>query len=229
MMRSTAFWWGLGLLGALGACTQDDIGRPCRPRDEPALPTQTVGGESPVLEVVALTRSADCETFQCLTYGGYTPFCTRTCSYAMAEKPGPACTSNGECKSPQHCFEGLCRDDDCPSGFECRTVQDVGPLQGQLFCVYKEGCEANNRACEALGQMECRHLGCLDQTLPTGDTTLPHLLVCEPLTDLQQYCTCSQGDLAHCAEADLSCTSSADSTPFPADSVGVRDVCMRTD
>lgn len=203
-------------------CTKDDIGAACHPTTS-AVPVETISGEQPMLEVIALQRSIDCETFQCLTYVGYDPFCTRTCTYDS--KQGAACTANSDCTQPLHCYDGFCRDDDCPAGFECRTVQDVGPLAGKLYCVYKVGCAGSNRDCEALGDMECRRLGCFDKALLATDTTTPHTLTCEPQAQLS-FCQCADGT-ASCSGAGLVC-SPPNHDVWPAGSVDLRDVCMRS-
>jgi hypothetical protein len=70
-----------------------------------------------------------------------------------------ACEEDSDCPSAEHCAAGVCRDDDCPAGFWCKEVQEVGPLVGQRFCVFKDNC-TSNFFCEELGKMECRELGC---------------------------------------------------------------------
>ncbi|MBN1962105.1 MAG: hypothetical protein JW841_14280 [Deltaproteobacteria bacterium] len=209
---------------ALLNCSSHDIGEACYPEGTGTISETTVSGENPVVEIVALQRSIDCETFQCLTYGGYESFCTRTCKYD-SEK-GSACSENSNCESPKHCFEGYCRDDDCPAGFECRTIQDVGPLAGNLYCVYKTGCSGSNRNCEALGEMECRRIGCFDQALLSTDSTTTHTLGCKSLDSLS-YCLCADGS-NNCGSAGLVCTPPG-SEAWPAGSVDLRDVCMRTE
>ncbi len=210
-------------------CKKDDVGVACRPNPNPEgshdIPAEPINGEIPVLEVVSLGRSSDCETFQCLTYGGYAPFCTRECSYDGFAK-GRACTESSDCKRPEHCFEGYCRDDDCPDGFECRTVQDVGPLAGRLFCVNKTGCAGSNRECEALGTMECQRLACFDQSLLGDSTATAHTLGCMPLADLS-YCQCPDGGVT-CGGETLSCDP-PEADPWPAGAVEVRDACIRVD
>jgi len=207
------------------ACEHDDIGEPCHPQSTATFPSETITGEEPVLEVVSMQRSIECETFQCLSYGGYEAFCTRTCAYNG--KRGAACADNTDCSRPQHCFEGYCRDDDCPSGFECRAIQNVGPLAGKLYCVYKEGCGGSNRECEALGDMECRRLACFDKTLWPSDTADPdgaHELSCRAQNDLS-FCQCADGT-GSCSGEGLECTP-PNHDPWPAGSVELRDVCMR--
>lgn len=212
-------------VGTLG-CKEHDIGKPCQPDAGQDLPIDPIPGETPVIEVVAMQRSTACETFQCLSHGGYDSYCTRTCSYDIDEKIGPACTADADCKRPRHCYEGRCRDDDCPEGFECRPVQDVGPLNGQLFCVYKEGCGHSNSECEALGEMECRRLGCFDASLLSTDAATPHFLACYDHTELS-FCECPDGTF-DCDGSELRCDPDG-LAPFPEGAVEVRDVCMRTE
>jgi hypothetical protein len=207
----------------VSGCTKDDLGQRCYPPADPNLPTQPISGESPVLEVVAMQRSSDCDTFQCLSDRGYLPYCTRSCTHG---KVGGACTTNAQCTGKQHCFQGTCRDDDCPGGFQCTTVQDVGPLEGQLFCVYLESC-TDNRSCGNLGEMDCVSLSCYDQTLLTVpvDPTEAHLLTCKPESSATCVCQCP-GGAATCADSALICTG-ANGSAWPADSVQRRTVCMR--
>ncbi len=222
-VRASAILWGLASVAGIAGCTKDDIGKTCHPASVPELPPNPVGGENPVIEVVSLERSSECETFQCLTEGGYASFCTRDCTVDMSS--GNACTTSADCKAPKHCFEGQCRDDDCPSGFTCQHVQDVGPLANRLFCVYKDHC-ASNRDCEALGDMKCEKMGCFDSTLllQPPDPNAAHTLTCESRASMTN-CQCPDGT-QNCTGADLACFN-PDATKWPDGSVDVRDVCQR--
>lgn len=225
--RSTVLFAILGSAAALplSACDEHDVGRPCTARTVDEVPAEPVGGEHPVGENVSVQRDGDCESFQCLVHRGYGPYCTRNCSYKESTKKG-ACATNGECKRPLHCFEGACQDDDCPAGFECREVQETGPLAGQLFCVQKEGC-TENYDCEALGDVECRTLACYDQTLRAQEGVTEHLLTCIDETELRSFCFCPE----YPTNMPLTCqypTCDPDtSDPWPENSVEVRRVCER--
>jgi hypothetical protein len=224
MRRPVTAWLPLCLLLPLAAaCGSNDIGKSCTPKPMDPLPSEPVGGEHPANEIVAMQRSGDCETFMCLTARGYPPYCSRTCQYDSSTKKGP-CTTNAQCKRPLHCFEGVCQDDDCPSGFECRTIEDVGPEAGKLFCVQKEGC-ANNLDCEALGQVDCRHVGCFNAQLM--DATALNALTClerdKPgQTDPLSFCQCTEGDTCTYPACDP-----IGADPWPAESVELRSVCVR--
>ncbi|MBI3180381.1 MAG: hypothetical protein HYZ27_12010 [Deltaproteobacteria bacterium] len=233
------------LLLAAG-CETSDLGKPCG--SEPsALGDPVVEGESAVVEVVRVERDVNCESFQCLSHRGLHPYCTESCELDEPPHSPKSCTSDGqctggmfannvqghclggrcqcvkdsECVEPLHCFDGVCLDDDCPKGFWCKRVQDVGPLANELFCTFKAGC-IENTDCEELGTIECRHLGCFDaclcDALPEAqaqdlgcadmctDDTRPepfHRLHCAPLDDV---CACEdQNDTLRCAEASLRC------------------------
>lgn len=221
-MRAATSVFCLAFAAGLSACDEHDLGRTCEPRPATPLPSDPIPTEQPLVEEVSIERATECESFQCLTHGGYPSYCTRACSYDGA--PGAECVTNTECNRPEHCYEGRCQDDDCPAGFECRPVQDVGPLAGRLFCVYKEDCGGSNRECEALGEMECRRLGCFDATLESGADSAPHLLTCED-RDALTFCRCPDGGTG-CTGEELVCDP-GDGVPWPAGSVDVRDVCMR--
>ncbi|MEM6732900.1 MAG: hypothetical protein AAF658_15195, partial [Myxococcota bacterium] len=152
---------------ALVACDDDDIGEPCGtpPTDIFNAP---IDGEVPVTEIVRLERDRACETFQCITHSGLSPYCTQTCELDPG-MPGDACENYRDCDpvfgdptENKYCVDGTCIDDDCPAGFVCRELQDVGTLAGESYCVRKSGC-ADNIDCEDLGNVECRPLGCLDR------------------------------------------------------------------
>jgi len=241
-----SLWRGTVCMALLAAgCENNDLGRPCGTAPTPT--PDPVEGETPVVEVVRMERDVDCDSFACLTHRGLHGYCTRTCSLAAPPDKTVSCTTDAgcvggmftsgvqghcvntecrcvkdsECRDPQHCADGVCRDDDCPKGFFCERVQDVGPLAGQLFCVFKAGCQ-ENVDCEALGTVECRHLGCFDaclcEALPPEQAdklgcanlctegvggTLFHRLHCASLSDA---CICEEGaDLMRCSESGLRC------------------------
>ena len=184
----------LGLLTAVAlalsgvACEKESLGNACGTPPEPVV--NPVGGETPVIEVVRVERDSACESFQCLTQRGVPPYCTRTCKLNAAPEPKSCdgdtnctaepfsgtdhpgvcvdgkctCTDDIQCKEPTHCADGACVDDDCPSGFWCERIQEVGPLANSHYCVYKTGCQTNIQ-CEDLGNMSCNQLGCFDACL----------------------------------------------------------------
>lgn len=165
------------------ACESDDLGQPCG--TTPELASSPVEGEDPDLEVVRVERDGVCESFQCLTHRGLPPYCTRSCSLSGPDEQPQSCTGDeqcsggmfasgatgrcldgtcaceddSDCPTPKQCADGVCRDDDCPKGYWCKEVQEVGPLVGRRFCVFKDGC-TTNFFCEDLGNMECKQLGC---------------------------------------------------------------------
>jgi hypothetical protein len=223
MTRSTLLSAACALFALVG-CKSHDLGKPCTIKSSGVLPTQPVGGESPLIEVVTVQRATECDSFQCLEDRGYAAYCTRECAVDTTGKVGPTCTTSADCTQPQHCFQGRCLNDDCPGGFECQTVQDVGPLEGKLFCVYKEHCRGSNRECEDLGTMECARLGCFDSTLKSGDSTLAPTLTCERRDKMT--CQCGDGGTS-CSGTALTCFGGPSHTQWPAGSVEIRDVCMR--
>jgi hypothetical protein len=185
-MRATTFWLIAGL--AVPACEKDDLGQPCG--TEPTSIDDPIGGEVPTIEVVRVERDGECESFQCLTHLGLAPYCTRDCELETPAVKQKSCTSDAdctggefaagqsghciegkceceedvECESPLQCAGGRCRDDDCPEGYWCKTVQEVGPLANRRYCTFNNLC-SRNADCEAFGVMECRQLGCFDACL----------------------------------------------------------------
>ncbi len=208
----------------LWACEKNDIGRRCEP-DLGNLPPDAVGGEQPVDEIVSVQRNGACESFQCLTHGGYPSYCTRSCTYTSKPEHAKACTEDSDCSKPYHCHDGTCQDDDCPSGFVCSTVQEAGPLKGQLFCVRKEGCDSNFD-CEELGEIVCEKLGCLDDTLL--DPNASNHLTCVDKASELSFCTCPDGE-DECDDDALTCVPPGASSPWAAGTVQQRGVCQRKD
>lgn len=105
------------LLTALaGTACDDDIGRCCSVLD-PALadriPTSTTSSSGNPTSDIALDPAFDCESLICVAYRGSRAFCTA------------------------RCFSN----DDCPEGFECRSVLESSPGEGaeiqpgDRFCV----------------------------------------------------------------------------------------------
>ncbi|MEE8409125.1 MAG: hypothetical protein V3T05_05945 [Myxococcota bacterium] len=187
MSRATI---GIAVTAALAvACESDDLGQPCG--TTPTAVTNPIVGEVPIIEVVRLERDGECESFQCLTHRGISPYCTRECERTPPENAPKRCTADAdctggdfrsgtqghcvdgrcackedfECSKRMHCADGVCSDDDCPKGFWCKEVQEVGPLVGKLYCVFKDGCDGDNIYCEDLGNIVCRSLACFDACL----------------------------------------------------------------
>lgn len=225
-------------------CDDEDVGEPCGtdPTDVVPMP---IDGEEPVTEIVRLERDRACETFQCITHSGLNPYCTQNCELDESTL-GDECQDDrdcdpvfGEANGQKYCINGNCVDDDCPNGFACRELQDVGTLADQMFCVRQSGCETN-LDCEEVGEIECRQLGCLDSCLldqealnvdldTNQSTCAPDALnqfTCQPFDSLG--CEC-QGGATDCEDAALSCTPQGLSAPWPENSVIQRGVCFGVD
>jgi len=207
-------------------CTTDDIGKRCEAKPTPVIASEPVGGEHPTNEIVAVQRNGSCESFECLSHRGYPAYCTRACAYDTKTAKGE-CTTNADCTRPLHCYLGQCQDDDCPSGFECRPVQTVGPLAGQLFCVQKENC-AGNFDCESLGHVDCKKLACFDalwleNKKPDGSGTL----TCSTREDVP-YCQCPADQQASGVDSCLHprCDPE-DANAWDINATEFRDVCVR--
>lgn len=107
----------LGLAFIFGGCSNDDVGTCCEVIDPskmdliPVPPEADMSGE--VADVIRQDPAFDCSGLTCTAYQGSKAFCTRQCFGA----------------------------DDCPDGFECRTVlqSDPGPgstlTKDDRFCV----------------------------------------------------------------------------------------------
>lgn len=176
----------LGTLALVG-CDSEDIGDPCGD-NATGLSSEPVVDEDPLNEVVRIERDTTCETLQCLKHLGLEPYCTRSCELENADSQ--SCTSDSDCSRPQYCLDGRCIDDDCPEGFWCRGIQEVGPFgyapqspnrsctnrydcrrqedcvdgtcqRQSKFCTRRTDC-TSNLDCEAPGEIACRALGCFD-------------------------------------------------------------------
>lgn len=166
---------------SLAACQSSDLGKPCSGTPIDAC-ANPIDGETPVIEVVGVQRDEACQSFQCLSQKGFGPYCTQSCGTAQ----------------------------DCPDGFTCQQVQNVGPLANQKFCVFQTGC-THNSDCHNLGNVQCVNLGCVDECLcgscdssasscPSGTSPI-HVLKCYGLKTLG--CTCPT--LTSCTDAELTC------------------------
>lgn len=218
------------LASGLSACESNDLGEPCGAADSDVVPNP-VDGEEPISEVVRLQRDGTCESFQCLTHAGLQPYCTARCEIDD-ETIGKVCDSDNDCAGDLTCVEfedeKRCADDDCPTGFACRAVQEIGPLAEQPYCIRKTGCETN-LDCEELGKVECRKLGCLDECLLDGfpcPQEANNRLVCEAFETLP--CSCNDGS-DNCSDDLLTCQPSGALEPWPVSSVAQRGVCFGVD
>ena len=77
---------------ALAACNAEEpLGGACG-TDAPILEGEIVEGETAVDEVVRIERDGVCGSFQCLTEGGLSPYCTEECRYESGST-GTSCTT----------------------------------------------------------------------------------------------------------------------------------------
>ena len=176
------------LAGVLCQCTTDDTGTACTNPNATNISADTVQGENPVVEVIRLDRDPVCETFNCLTHLGIPSYCTRSCTNNSPPASKVTCSTDSDCKWPLHCNKGVCNDDDCPKGFVCKTIQDVGPLKDQDFCVRRTNC-GNDLECENIGTLVCEPLACYDicAETPTAPCAL-HRYTCN--SDKVADCGC---------------------------------------
>lgn len=222
------------LLSAI-ACERDDIGTLCGESDLASFVPEPVAGETPIVDVRRLQRDRQCETFQCVTHAGLAPYCTRECRFIAGDSGSPpVCSSDADCEPPNSCYEGLCRDDDCPKGFWCRPIHPTGPLADKRYCLRREGCSANFD-CEDLGRIVCREMGCFDtccrsnatcefeaDALEAGGCAF-HQLVCESYDGLG--CLCSDGT-TDCGDADRICRPEDATDQWPAGAVSRLRICI---
>lgn len=97
------------LLVASFGCESHDIGKPC-----PDLLGDEAAGNSgetrlETQEVVAQNASFPCDELICIATDGRPGYCSKRCR----------------------------EDAGCPSGFECRVIQEIGEFAGQGFCAWK--------------------------------------------------------------------------------------------
>lgn len=220
------------------ACDDEDVGEPCGDLST-SVGAQPIEDEKPVTEVIRLESDRACETFQCISHSGLSPYCTKSCALDSSVTLG-SCANDRDCDplfgdptGNTICVDGQCIDDDCPEGFVCRPLQTVGTLAGERVCVRKSGCQ-NNLDCEDLGAFECRQLGCIDSCFleardedndPTGTTVCEdddvNALVCKPLNELP--CTCI-GGATSCEDAALQCGPT--DALFPEGTVAQQGICF---
>lgn len=106
--RAAYFWLCCLLAAGLTACPSNDIGKPCPQLklDAPAL--QTDGHRATTQEVVAQDPDYPCDQLVCIATLGHDSYCSKPCDH----------------------------NNDCPTGFDCRVIQDVGPFAGRKFCAF---------------------------------------------------------------------------------------------
>ncbi len=235
---------------ALISCKHDNIGTPCSQSPD-AVGEEIIQGETPVVEVKRLTRDGACSTLLCLAQGGFAPFCTDRCDIhppavclndlGQDKCPGKQCI-NGACVDnpcyvagiPQcpnkTCIDGQCVDHNCPDGFRCDQLQEVGPLKDERVCHRVTECR-DKFDCGDVASLDCVQLGCYDRCLaevepPPGQEACPfHQLACSDVAQMTNanICTCS-GDLETCQV--LSCNPPWGTEPWPDGSVTREDVCL---
>lgn len=100
----------------LVACEPHDLGRPCPP---PEGSEDTVEDASPddteIVFPATVRKDGKCESFQCVSTQVRSNYCSRECQ----------------------------NQGDCPEGFLCGTLQPVGPLSQEQFCLLAKPCREN--------------------------------------------------------------------------------------
>jgi len=99
------------------ACSSHDLGRPCPELTTSGTIGQIDGNRALTQEIVEQNLSFPCESLICVATTGKTGYCSKKCTH----------------------------DGSCPDGFECRTIQEVGPFKNDMFCAWKS-C-AKNKEC----------------------------------------------------------------------------------
>jgi hypothetical protein len=90
-------------------CDNSDVGDACPALLNGVVPASGEGSSVETQEVVEQNISFPCDDFTCVATGGRAGYCSKKCRDNLG----------------------------CPSGFECRTVQSVGPFANDKFCVWK--------------------------------------------------------------------------------------------
>lgn len=92
------------------ACDDNDIGDPCPQLLRGEDPGASSGVRSESEETVEQNASFPCDELICIATTGRPGYCSKKCR----ENAG------------------------CPAGFECRTVQELGPFANDKFCAWKK-------------------------------------------------------------------------------------------
>lgn len=207
-------------LGLFSACTPEDTGVLCQTPNTYFV-EDPISGESPLVEVVNLTRDPNCTQFTCLTAQGLPSYCTRDCSYDAPPSHPTECTEDTDCKLPKHCFEGICNEDDCPAGFFCQIPEATGSLSNTQVCMRQTGC-LTNADCSDISSTACIKVGCYDACSVNTSCTI-HQKICAPITEL--HCSCNNGE-ATCDDSALVCQPDGASAALAAGTVAQIGVCL---
>ncbi|MEZ0314000.1 MAG: hypothetical protein ACAI38_19685 [Myxococcota bacterium] len=212
---------------ALAACNAEEpLGGACG-TDAPILEGEIVEGETAVDEIVRIERDGVCGSFQCLTEGGLAPYCTEECRYESSSS-NATCTTDNDCSDDEeHCIDGLCRGDDCPSGFTCNQVQEAGPLRDKRYCTRQTGC-LNNFDCGDVGNIQCVVLVCLDACLLANTSCEQHFLTCQPREEVP-FCLCNgetEASNSNFCEAEALACQPPLGDAFPVGAAVLRGTCV---
>lgn len=103
---------------ALVACNSEDTGTRCGVEYDKwsSSAGEVIVGEEPIITDEQIMQDGVCETFVCLNHYGIPPYCSRTCDDDQNE---------------------------CPDGFTCAAVQDLGAHAGDRYCVFST-CEKDS-------------------------------------------------------------------------------------
>jgi hypothetical protein len=211
----------LAVMTVCAACNVDDTGDLCQSPNV-SFVADPIVGESPVVEVVNLTRDANCLQFSCLTAQGLPSYCTHGCRYDVPAHNAAACVSDSDCKLPQHCHDNVCNDDNCPPGFFCEIPEATGSLGSTPYCMRQTGC-STNPDCGDVAHVSCTTVGCYDSCLNTAQSCTLHRRICAPISTLR--CTCADGS-ASCADSELTCQPEGAPAPFAAGAVAQQGMCL---
>jgi hypothetical protein len=99
-----------GLLAIINAaCEHNDIGHGCPQLLGDQDSGTAAGTRVETQEVVQQDVTFPCDELICIATDGRAGYCSKRCR----------------------------EDAGCPSGFECRTIQSIGPFAGEMFCAWK--------------------------------------------------------------------------------------------
>lgn len=96
-------------LVAIAACTKHDLGQDCPELDATGGGATDDATRTETDEVVEQNPAFPCDELVCIATDGKAGYCSKKCR----------------------------SDAGCPEGFECRTVQDIGPFAEEKFCAWK--------------------------------------------------------------------------------------------
>ena len=234
MRRSRLVIGVMLLMFGVVACESDDVGLACEDVGATPIGQEPVGGETPAVEDVRVTRDGTCESFMCIRHLGIAPYCSRECEIGTPQDPvAPTpCERDNQCsgEAANCAADGFCRPDDCPEGFVCRTLQPTGPLGGVNLCMRRSGCQTHSD-CRNLGTIDCVSHGCYDNclTLPSGEPCVSPDLLCEPMSALASHTTCSCTDGSpdlNCSDALLECRPLDSAVPWEPNAVQRIGICL---